>query len=184
MSARTRKACVNCGRKKVRCLNEGDHRPCAKCEQGGRECVWPPPRPRGPQNKTACDACRKDRMRCCRALDQDDDRRCMNCQEKEVECSYPALQEEQVNDGHAEPEEPVAGPSNYPGALSVDRRPALTVDPTAGVDGLSSSSGSTSVSPITRTNSPSRGNWKEVCLAPSPEAETYEETLYEAYAAQ
>ncbi|PIL23813.1 hypothetical protein GSI_13564 [Ganoderma sinense ZZ0214-1] len=96
---------------------------------------------------------------------------------------------------HDDSPEPVAGLSNYPGALTVDR-PVLTVDPTAGVNGPPSS---TSVSPVTRANSegsrsstspvgrpnsPSRGNWREVCLAPSPDAETYEERLYNAYATE
>ncbi|KAM5539072.1 hypothetical protein V8D89_007295 [Ganoderma adspersum] len=225
MSARTRTACVNCGRKKLRCHNGGDNTPCKRCVHRDLDCVYPPrraPAPGRSQNKTACDVCRKDKLRCWPDEDQDGDRRCMYCREKGVECSYTASDEEQAHD---ESPEPVAGPSSYPGALTVGEscgvvslfdhnwrrpifyrwvltgvsdRPTLTVDPTAGVDGPPSSASvspvtransegatsSTSVSPIRRTNSPSRGNWKEVCLAPSPKAETYEESLYEAYAAQ
>ncbi|PIL29281.1 transcription factor [Ganoderma sinense ZZ0214-1] len=91
-----------------------------------------------------------------------------------------------------------SGPAHMPITLSIppgtSDRPALTVDSTAGVDGPPSS---TSVSPVTRANgdgarfstspvgrpnSPSRGNWREVCLVPSSKAETYEEHLY--YVAQ
>ena len=76
-------------------------------------------------------------------------------------------------------------------------RPALTVDPTATFNGppsptsasppvtrANSEGARSSTSPVGRTSSPSRGNWREVCLAPSPDAETYEERLYDAYAAQ
>ena len=61
--------------------------------------------------------------------------------------------------------------------VGVSQRPALTVDPTA----AAGSNTSAPVTPNTRPNSPSRNNWKEVCLAPSPEREGFEENLADAY---
>ncbi|TBU42527.1 hypothetical protein BD309DRAFT_866158 [Dichomitus squalens] len=116
-------ACTNCSRKKTRCENSADGRPCATCTQKRLDCRYPDPDAPGSggaQRRTSCDSCHKEKVRCRRAKDGEDDTRCMNCREKNIQCVFPNAGEHEELPV-ADSEQPVAGPSRSQAASSVHR---------------------------------------------------------------